>query len=200
MKKILSVVLAVMMIFGSFAISASAASEPIWNEGSWNGVIASNQCTIRFDFRGGKPMKSLPVYDSSLGKFVYTTDVPDPYIMYPTSADDLVAGSSYIWLPNAMLSDGSYLKGWEVQIEYAPDGYNQVLASDYMYRIPNGAAGKQITFIAHYNQAVVEEDTLGTILGILTKVFGAIIGILLYGGDTEAGVAMMDKILGGLDL
>lgn len=200
MKKILSVVLAVMMIFGSFAISASAASEPIWNGDSWNGEFAAGQCTIRFDFNGGKPVASLPVYESAVGKFIYTADVPDPYIMYPTSPDALVAGKSYIWMPDVEAPSGSKFKFWEVQMEFSPDGYNNTVPGDAQYRIPAGAAGKQITFIARYGAAAAEEDTLGTILGILTKIFGAIIGILLYGGDTEAGVAMMDKILGGLDL
>ena len=80
MKKILSVVLAVMMIFGSFAISASA-KEAIWNGDSWNGEFAAGQGTFRFDFNGGKPVASLPVYESAVGKFIYTSDVPDPYIM-----------------------------------------------------------------------------------------------------------------------
>ena len=39
---------------------------------------------------------------------------------------------------------------------------------------------------------------MATILGILIKVFGAIIGIVMYQGDTEAGVALMEKVLGGI--
>ena len=60
--------------------------------------------------------------------------------------------------------------------------------------------GEIILLEAQYYNAAADGDTLGNILGILTKVFGAILGILFYGGDTESGVAMMDKIFSGLEL
>ena len=200
MKKILSVILAVMMIFGSLAVSASAASIDLTHSTNWYpGGFAANQTVLIFDFNGGKATgKYYDVWDGTT--FVATDEISGTYIQLPVSATDLVAGTSAVVLPFVTPPSGSAFMGWDVQIDYSPDGYNTLLAGNSYYRIPASAAGKTITFKAWYTSGEQEEDTMATILGILVKVFGAIIGILMYGGDTEAGVAMMNQILGGLDL
>ena len=50
------------------------------------------------------------------------------------------------------------------------------------------------------NQTEPDEDTLGKILGVMTTIFGALLGIIMFKGDTEAGVAMVQKVLGGISL
>ena len=199
MKKVLSLIMAIMMIFGSLAVNASAVSINLEPEKTWSiGSFAENQTVIIFQFYTGKSVNALPVFDGF--KFVSTTGVTGEYIMLPQSSTDMVAGKSYVMMPDVTAPSGSKFKYWEVETQYSNDGYNTIVAADSWYKIPENAAGNTITFKAWYGSAEPEEDTLGSILGILTKVFGAIIGILMYGGDTEAGVAMMDKILGGLDL
>ena len=36
------------------------------------------------------------------------------------------------------------------------------------------------------------------VMKILFSVFGTIIGLLFYAGDTEAGIALMEKVFGGV--
>ena len=192
MKKILSVILAAMMLFSGFAFSASAAEE------SWlPGDVSSSQCVLVFSFNNGKAKTSLPVYDPNLGNFVATDAVTGTYRMLPTSADAHKAGT-FVYLPQVTPPEGSQFDGWYVEAQYSPTGYPMSLTGGSVYYIPEGAAGKEIQFTAWYSPAEPEEDTMAVVMGILIKVFGAIIGILMYGGNTEAGVQMMEKILGGV--
>ena len=95
-------------------------------------------------------------------------------------------------------------QGWEIigygRSDVALKDYKSgtVIAGGTQFELPSNCAGQILTFNARYTAGVAEEDTLGTILGILIKVFGAIIGILMYQGDTEAGAALMEKVLGGI--
>lgn len=195
MKKILSVILAVMMIFGAVSVSVSAASEATTNQifGGSNPLADKNtQTVLSFDFNGGKNRTSITYYDTQVG-FV----VAEPgkytgvYYMIPQSKDTQFPGH-FISLPQVTAPSGYVFDGWYCY----KDGQTYAAVGNYI--IPEYSQGSIIEFRAAFSPAEIEADTMDTIMGILSKVFGAIIGILMYGGDTAAGVAMMDKILGGV--
>ena len=75
MKKILSVMLAIMMLFGALSISASAAEltyEDYVNTLTGDG----SDVVIVFEFYGGSAKKALPVYTpDGNDKFTLTKDV-----------------------------------------------------------------------------------------------------------------------------
>lgn len=190
MKKILSVFLAVLMLFGALSIGASALTA---KEYAASDLVNENQVVLVFKFNGGKSYDPQHVYNPATNQFDFA-QVEGDYIMLPYDDSDLVVGTN-ITLPDVTAGSGDKFIGWHCDADnqtysVAPNGYV----------IPAFAGRKVITFTAWYKPAEPESDTLGMILGILTKVFGAVIGIVLYGGDTEAGVALMNKVLGGLDL
>ena len=190
MKKVLSLFLAVIMLFGALSIGASAVTAEDYAKGD---LVNANQAVLVFKFNGGKSYGTHHIYNVTTNDFDYA-QVEGNYIMLPYDDDDLIVGTN-ITLPDVIPSKGDKFIGWYCE----EDGKTYAVASNG-YQIPAYAGKKVITFTAWYKPAEPESDTLGTILGILTKVFGAIIGIVLYGGDTEAGVALMNKVLGGLDL
>lgn len=190
MKKILSVFLAMLMLFGALSIGASAVTAQEYAEST---LVNEDQVVLVFKFNGGKSYNPLPVYNSVTNGFD-SAQVEGDYIMIPYNDSDLIVGTN-ITLPDVTPASGDKFIGWYCE----EDGKTYAVAANG-YQIPAYAGKKVITFTAWYKPAEPETDTLATILGILTKVFGAIIGIVLYGGDTEAGVALMNKVLGGLDL
>ncbi|MBR3816029.1 MAG: hypothetical protein IKJ27_04835 [Clostridia bacterium] len=198
MKKILSVILAVMMLFGAVSVSASASK---FNDNyHQNGWANDDQAVLIFDsLNGGTFMNAVYERDEN-GVWVTTSGKTGVYVMLPQTDEAHTAGSVII-LPDVMPNSGSAFKGWH----YTDAAGNSVtLGGGSTFTIPSTAfTGNQygvINFTAVYGPAAPEEDTMATVLNVLIKVFGAIIGILFYGGNTEAGVAMMEKVLGGLDL
>ena len=55
-----------------------------------------------------------------------------------------------------------------------------------------------ISLRATYIAAEPEEDTFAKVFDILAKIFGTIIGLIAYSGDTEAGIAFVRKVFGGI--
>ncbi len=197
MKKILSVILAVMMLFATMSISASASSfNDQWHQA---GMANDNQAVLVFNLMGGK-MKNPVLERDESGVWVTTEGKTGTYVMLPQTEDAQKAGSVVI-LPDVTPATGMSFSGWEY---FDASGTRYVLGANGPFTIPEAAfTGNNygvIYFNATYASAAPEEDTMGTIINILIKVFGAIIGILFYGGNTEAGVAMMEKIFGGLEL
>lgn len=190
MKKILSVFLAMLMLFGALSIGASAVTAEDYADSA---LVNENQVVLVFKFNGGKSYGPQRVYNPTTNNFD-SAQVEGDYIMIPYNESDLIVGTN-ITLPDVTPASGDKFIGWYCE----EDGKTYAVAANG-YEIPAYAGKEVITFTAWYKPAEPESDTLGTILGILTKVFGAIIGIVLYGGDTEAGVALMNKVLGGLDL
>ena len=194
MKKVLSVVLAVMMLFSFMSIGTSAASDSdyyanIRGKGNFIVLLDIGECTVKATKVKG-------------GCTIYTNEL-EPITNPGAMLSDIVvlASDSFTvegeWeLPECSAPSDYEFKGWICSY----DGIRYAGGRGSRFTFPSGVqdAGV-IIFEADY--ALKEEgDTMATILSVLTKVFGAIIGIFLYGGDTEAGVAMVDKILGGLEL
>ena len=192
MKKILSVLLATLMLFSVLGVSASAS---VYENYYDQGIVDRNtQVVLAFDLNGGSLKTGAYVYDTTISKFVYKDgeDITGKYIMLPRTPDTQLVGQ-FVKLPVLNAPDGWQFNGWYCYL----DGNSYAANSDF--KIPAGAAGEVIEFYAAYSPADVEEDTFATVLGILIKVFGAIAGIILYNGDTEQGIALFDKILGALD-
>ena len=186
MKKILAVVLAVMMMFSCLAVASSAFE--VTSEFT-KGNVTNDQVAILLNFNGGSSRDQLPVYTN--GDFVIQ-NVSGSYIWLPESSEDLKKGAS-IQLPVATGADGKVLTGWRCSLD------NKLYAATDWYKIPEDHSSKSyIQFIAEYTTAEAEEDTMATIMGILVKIFGGILGFLLFNGDTEAGVKYMENALAGI--
>ena len=200
MKKILSVMLAVLMLFGALSVSASAVTQ-LPNDkniiyGSTVGdTVVNNQlhAIVVLDFNGGSSMDNLNVFDTGVGGFVEVEGFTGKYIMLPGSSTDcfLTAGST-IKLPFVKAPDGYVTRGWYCRAngEYYVVGAEVEISSDWI--------GNSVTFQAAYYPAEMEGDTLKTILGVLTKVFGTILGILFLDGSSTAGIELVNKLLSGI--
>lgn len=196
MKKILSVMLAIMMLFSALSIGASAAApSDFWNKQVADGVVVSEgtHTILVFDFNGGTSTLALPVFDTTQNGFVQTDGVGDKYIMLPGCASDayLTVGT-YVTAPHVDAPEGKKFNGWYcwANNEYYVGGERIEIMPDWI--------GKVVEFQADIIPAKAEEDTMKTVLGILTKVFGTIIGILFLDGSSAAGVELVNKLLAGI--
>ena len=203
MKKILSVMLAVLTLFSVLSIGASAAQLPYSenqlfgttiNGSSESYTISSSVHTILgFDFAGGTSTYALPVYDTEKGGFVDTEGVGDKYLMLPgcKSSYYLTYGSS-IKTPYVEAPEGYKFNGW-----FCAENHEYYVAGETI-KIPQDWIGNLVEFEATYIPAKVEGDTMKTVLGVLTKVFGTILGILFLDGSSSAGVELVEKLLAGI--
>ena len=205
MKKIISVMLAIMMLFGALSLSASASNDEIlnnWEAGSSLTLAGttypkSNYVIVEFDFNGGKSYIELPAYDATAGAFKYGI-ASGRYLALPGNGmfnlkpSSSANGSSYINLPLVTPAEGNAFQGWFC-VET-----RETLAGGTDWRIPEGKGGSIYHFTAQYYPAQAEGDTLGMILGVLMKVFGTIVGVLFLDGSSAAGIELMEKMLGGL--
>lgn len=203
MKKILSVMLAIMMLFGALSVSASAAvtnDEIIREWHNSSSVITIGNTTyakqdyviIQLNFNGGTSFVSLPVYDTTEGGFVHEK-VSGTYLMLPGSSNEYsLQPNTLVTLPRVTPPEGKQFTGWycENTGEYVVGGKT--------WAIPANSGSSLYTFTAELLPAEGQEDTMQMVLGILMKIFGTIIGILFLDGSSAAGVELMEKMLGGL--
>lgn len=199
MKKILSVMLAIMMLFGALSISASAVEAgDMW--GKTPGEITITKGThavLSFDYNGGKSYQKMVAYDTATGRFT-EAEVSGIYLMLPgaytsqlfTTVDST---GTVVKMPIAV-KDGEMLLYW-----YCVETGEQ-LAADASWVIPEyeRAAQGVFHFTAKYAPAEAEEDTMATVLSVLSKVFGTILGLLFFDGNSTQGVELINKLLGGL--
>ena len=202
MKKILSVMLAIMMIFGAMSISVSAAPATtdtvkfgyVINAGTEQIVLDSGKHVIvELNFGNGKSLEGLMVYDvdTTPAGFVRTLDVTGRHLMLPGCGYEMRAGQ-YIRLPAVAAPEGLTCQGWEIR------GTGTVVGHGIDWQIPYGSEGQIIELVARYTTAEADTDVMATVLNVLMKVFGTIIGILFLDGSSTAGVELMEKMLGGL--
>ncbi|MGN0468702.1 MAG: hypothetical protein ACI4GY_08275 [Acutalibacteraceae bacterium] len=196
MKKALSVFMAVLMLFAALSVGTSASSS---DPSPWHGELGSGkpatmeQAVLKFELNGGKLKTGAYVYDTTTGEFSYQDGITGTYVMVPRDEEHatMKAGTTVV-LPVVTAPAGWEFTGWYCYTD------QQSYAANCAYKLPADCGGQVIEFGAAYTPAEVEEDTFTKVLGILIKVFGAIIGLIMYAGDTEAGVALMEKILGGV--
>ena len=194
MKKILSVMLAIMMLFGALTVSASAAS-------TVNGVeVSSDQVVILFDFNGGSATNPELLWDYDPVNGFYTpTSVSGKYYMLPRSSDEMVAGRDRVYFPAVTgPSDTMVCSGWMLESSFEDVGAIYGAGGGSFWKIPAEAGGQIVLFRAVYTSTEGEGDTLKTILGVLTKVFGTILGLLFFDGSSAQGIQTVDKLLGSL--
>ena len=201
MKKILSVMLAIMMLFGALSISASAATVPPAEK--LNSIIKNeNSIIFVFKFNGGSSKYVLPVYYADVlenGGFVDEIVSGDYYLLPGANGMTLTANTSFN-LPSVTPPDGKAFVGWDSSIDSQDftAGARYDITSERIV-VAHQQLSKGIVYMeAMYEAAEPEEDTMATVLGVLTKVFGTIIGILFLDGSSEAGIALVEKLLGGL--
>ncbi len=201
MKKLLSVLLAVIMLFSTVAISASAAT-PLADANlamtKKDAVALANPdhqyVVIRFVLNGFTVMDPIKLYDTDTKTFTFMADVKNEFYMIPEDGEELYVGAS-VELPVLLAPEGRQFTAWECRANGVGYGAGTTTITENMLS-PN--TGNLITFEVNSAPSAPAEDTMGSIMGILTKVFGAIIGLLFYNGNTEAGVQLMEKVLGGI--
>ena len=209
MKKVLSVFLAVLMLFGALSVSSFAeeTTEPVvtppmayhdwWGEG---GPCSKEQAVLAFNLNGGSLKSETQIYNEETGKFEWKAgkDVTGVYYMVPQDPNTMKGGMGVV-LPEVIAPSGRQFNGWYCEAcpcETAQVG--QTYAAAAVYKLPLNCGGTLIQFRASYSPATIEEPTIKKVVGILMKVFGTIIGLIAYGGDTKQGIAFMEKVFGGL--
>lgn len=210
MKKVLSVFLAVLMLFAALSVSSFAeegtTNTPVkppmayhdwWGEG---GPCSPDQAVLSFNLNGGSLKAETQVYNEETGKFEWKAgkDVTGIYYMVPQDRNTM-KGEMGVVLPEVIAPAGQQFNGWYCEacpcdISYVGNTY----AATAAFKLPANCGGTLIQFRASYSPADMEEPIINKVVGILMKVFGTIIGLIAYGGDTAKGIAFMEKVFGGL--
>lgn len=189
MKKVLSVFMAVLMMFTALTMSSSATSSTSDKYFSASGTPASyDQAVLVFDFNGGTSKYELAVYDFTYNSFTYTSGVSGTYYMIPQNSLTMLYGY-YVSLPVVTAPSGYQFDGWYCY----EDG--QTYGAGGSYKIV--AVNSLTNFVAAFSPAEYEEDTMTVITGILSSVIGTIIGLLFY-NDAEAGQSLIEELIGGM--
>ena len=191
MKKLLAVILTVLTLFSVLGVGASAQSNV---GGYWGTYADKNSQTILVFYPNGGTFKSVvEVYDANSRQFVETLNYAGTYTMIPKDYRPMTAGSM-VTMPDLAAPSGYAFSGWQcVQTrEFFVAGPNS-------FEVKAEHIGQILTFQPILVASAPEEDTFGTILNLLVKVFGTIAGIVIFGGDPEAGVDLFNKLFSALD-
>ena len=197
MKKVLSVFLAVLMVFSVMAISASAVESPYFGPGDG---ANDDQCVFMFRLSGGTCKSAQNVYDTTTGKSVYTNaeDVPQVFVVTPGDDREFLEGSS-VTLPSVKPPKGQSFLGWQRVPAMAGDTDNRTYSSiPGGYIVKDVDIGRVVEFRAVYEAGEVEEDTFAKVFEILVKIFGTLIGLIAYQGNVEKGQDFMNKIFSSI--
>lgn len=221
MKKVLSVILAMLMLCSVFAVPSFAAdTEPVVTPPSggfdwWtrttgdritSGPIANKeQVMVVFALNGGTLKSNVYIYDFNTNEFVYSkgSDVKGTYYMVPVDSGAQKGGSS-IQLPAVTPKAGYQFDGWMVEkydpaIESSdPDvvAKGQSLGANSMFKLPE-ADYLTVYFSAVYSSAEDETPTLQKVLGILIKVFATILATFTD-KTSEYWIAYLNEMLAGI--
>ncbi len=187
MKKLLSVILAAVMLFSCVAMSASALGEV--STTFQNGKILADQVAIALDFNSGSARDALWVYNN--GVFAQTDGVTGVYYCLPKNETELKKNTGFVF-PVVTAQEGLQFTGWRHTVT------NKLYAATDIYIIPEAEAGTTVQFIAEYTTAAAEGDTLATILNVLVKIFGSVVGFIMFNGDTVAGQAYVQNLFGDI--
>lgn len=210
MKKALSVILAILMLctalsVGSFAeettaettTTTAAVTTSAWFGPQGSGAPATyDQVVFAFNTNGGtlKAGVQYPVYDSKTGAFVYTDgkDISGTYYMVPQDANSMKEGS-LVSLPAVDAPKGWQFDGWYCESCAGIKSIEKQTLGAATFIIPEGSRGHMIQFSASFRPETVEADTMSKVIEILSKVFGAIVGLLVW-QDVDSGIVFMKDI------
>ena len=206
MKKVLALFLAIMMLFGTLSVGASALDlESISDERKAAGKLTDNQVILSFDLNGGTIKGGVRVYTPAYydtngnkvaGSFSWSESyLENMYYMIPESIGEQEPGDE-VALPNVTPPSGYVFNGWYCTYT------NSTHPGNRSFKIPDHTGGKVLQFIADYAPDTPEEDEMAGVFNILVKVFGTIIGLLFLSdkeeGAVEAGMQLMSNLLGSL--
>ena len=215
MKKVLSVLLAVIMLFSALAISSTAADDKTYqpkvpqaakeyNESlRETSILKDDQVIIAFDLLNSGATFKFPVtiYDTTTGTFKTSQSIKGIYYMVPDNNNP--ANSSYltpntkIILPDVTAPNGSEFKGWEY-IDF--DGVTHTLAAGSIFTIPEGSdyVG-MLYFSAVLVAGEYEVSFLDTLLDALMGILSSLMDTLMNGGSATGGAGLdFGAILGGI--
>lgn len=217
MKKILSVFLAVLMLFGALSISSSAAKPAItpaglneainWTKNEYGADSMYDPATnpdgyviVCFSVGEGEFMYDVDALDMSAGGYgtlVKTVTPGDRYYQVPVDANTnfITCGDFEIPYVREKNTEEKQFVKWVCngnQQSYSAGDVIQ-LTSDMIT-----SNTKCIYFVARYIDVAPQSDTLETIINVLVKVFGSIIGFLFMGGDPDAGTKFMADMIAGI--
>lgn len=212
MKKLLSVLLAVMMLFGVLAMTAAAenfdmgyhkAASSLRSEVGLGadasfGKADGDWVLIYFNAGGFTTNSLVGMYDADAGAVVVQNPgykgnfwfVPDD----PTASSYFIGKNSRVTLPRMLGNEVQSFEGWKCLAN--GNAYVAGQTISISLDMVNELGVVEFEPIAGYAQP--EEDTMGTILGILIKVFGSIVGLLFCNGDVTAGQELVSGVLGGI--
>ena len=204
MKKVLSLFLAVLMVLSCMAVSVYAeegttSSSPYFGT---NGA-APDQAVLQFNLNNGKCKAAQYVYDTASGNPVWTAaeDVPNVFVIVPVKelAGQFKEGN-VITLPSVKAPKGYDFQGWKRQPSIkAGDTDDRIYSSAVsQYEISEYDVGMVVNFSAVYAEGEVEEDTFAKVFEILSKIFGTIIGLIAYNGNTQAGIDFVNSIFSSI--
>lgn len=192
MKKVLSLFLAIMMIFGALSVGASAIETSQWHG---EGAPADyDQAVFVFYLNGGTLRDANYVYNEKTGNLDWTegASIKERYVMVPSSACPMRLDDA-VTLPAVVPPSGYAFDGW---YDVAEKKVCPAIIGGY--EIGTEDVGKVVEFRAVYSPAQPEEDTMAKIMGILIKIFGTIVGLLFFDGDTELGQTELNRLFGDL--
>ncbi len=199
MKKLLSVLLAVLMLFSTVALSASAAA-PVTDPTTADTLrdrVGQDHIVIQYNLFDFKTKYAQYTYDVDSNCFAYIDGISGTFYQVPENASQLYVGYT-IALPEVTAPEGKQFNGWKC----ATHAEGLTLAAGVPVKITEDmlalATNNVVVFEVVWGSAAPEEDTMSTVVDILCKIFGALLGILMYNGNTEAGVQMMKELLGGV--
>ena len=203
MKKVLALLLAVMMLFGSLSVNVSAAttdykpsvaSKDLYDTLLQTEVIKLDQAVLAFDVQNGTFYGEVNVYEG--GKFQNKSNVTGVYYMIPNNSagsnTNLVPGR-YIILPQVVAPTGKVFDGWYCYYD------DELYSAGSKYIIPGdsktgvSAFDGVIEFVAFYSPAPVEKDIFATIISTLIGLVAGLIAPML--GMTEDELV---ALVGGL--
>lgn len=203
MKKVLSLFLAVLMLFSCLSVSASAASGVVVDT-PWHGAAGSGkpatyeQVVVQFKLNGGTLKNGAYVWDETTSALTWTENITGTYTMVPGPQNtDIMKPGYWISLPSVVAPSGFAFVAWQCTQAPANTDYGKRLGVG-QYQLPEGSENTIMIFEACYEPVEVEENTMAKVMSILIKIFGTILGILLYGGDAEQGQAVLEKIFSSL--
>ncbi len=208
MKKLLSVLLAVMMLFGAVAMSASAADHDLGYdaasdilrsntglvEESTFGRVEGEWVLIYFKTGNFTTNSMVKVYDTENGLTVYNNGLKGNFWFIPDGPTSTYYIGGSVDLPLMADAAPNSFDGWKCRA----NGNSYVAGTNVTIdkSMVNGYGVVEFEPIA--SLAEVEEDTMGTILGILVKIFGTIVGLLFCNGDPAAGQELVGGLLGDI--
>ena len=200
MKKVLSVVLAIMMALSCMAVSVSAADDyPYFGT---NGA-STDQAVLKFRLNGGTVKSSQYVYNEKTGtaSWVAAEEVPNVFAIVPIQEyKNMYKENDIITLPSVKAPKGYSFVGWQRMPSTKPGDTDKGIYSTApgQYKITSIDTGIVVEFNAVYEQGEVEEDTFAKVFEILAKIFGTIIGLIAYNGNVQAGIDFVNSIFSSI--